>query len=143
MSKKIIGLLVAVAIIVGGLAFWGGIAYAKKGNNSRTMNMSFGGQGRGGTGTSVRIQGSGFGGGFQGGEIIAKDDTSMTVQGRDGSSKIIFFTAATPVMKMVAGQASDLKVGENVSVTGTANSDGSQSAQSIQIRPAGADTVSR
>lgn len=75
-------------------------------------------------------------GGFITGDIIAKTDNSITVQSRDGSSKIIFFGSSAEVSKFVQGASSDLLTGETVTVSGTANTDGSINAQTIQIRPA-------
>jgi hypothetical protein len=81
-------------------------------------------------------RGGNFGGGATG-QIVSIDSTSITLSIPGGSgSRNVFYTAATPVMKSVTGTASDLKVGETVSVNGTANSDGSVTAQSIQLRPA-------
>jgi hypothetical protein len=69
--------------------------------------------------------------------VIAKDATSITLQlpGNAGS-KIIFYSATTQISKMASGTPVDLANGTNVSITGTANSDGSVTAQAIQIRPA-------
>lgn len=77
------------------------------------------------------------GAGFTAGEVISKDDKSVTIKsGTDGGSKIIFFTSSTPITKNVGGTTDDVAIGEQIVVTGPANPDGSVSAQSIQIRPA-------
>ena len=69
------------------------------------------------------------------GEIIAKDEQSITVKLLDGGSKIIFFSETTNVGKINSGTASDLLLGEQVTVNGLPNDDGSVTAQMIQIRP--------
>lgn len=78
------------------------------------------------------------GGGLVNGEIISADAQSITVKLRDGGSKIILLSDKTEISKFVAGEAGDLKVGENVMVMGSANADGSVTAQTVQLRPPGA-----
>lgn len=69
------------------------------------------------------------------GEIIAKDEKSITIKLRDGGSKIIFLSGTTAINKSATGTIDDLKVGTQVTATGTINTDGSVSAQMVQIRP--------
>lgn len=137
-NKIIIG--VVGAIVIAGASFYGGMTYGKSsapargqlsgGNFEQFQNGGMGNMGPRG----------GMGGGITAGEIISKDATSITIKMQDGSTKIILFSDSTQVMKTAAGSLDDLSVGTNVSVTGTTNSDGSITGQSVQIRPAGMTT---
>ncbi len=131
MNKMILTAAVA-AVVAGGGAFYAGMQYAKAQAPSRGAGQfqQFGG-GQGG-----RRNGSPSAGGFVGGEILSKDDKSITVKMRDGSTKIVFFSSSTSIGKVAEGTAADLAVGKQVTVMGMANSDGSVTAQSIQLRPA-------
>ncbi len=141
MDKKIIIKIVIAAIIAGGAGFYGGMLYGQStGANSRA-GLSRQGAGFA-MGTGQRGGGVQPDAGFSGGEIIKKDDSSITVKLNNarlpdgqGSSQIILFSDATKVTKSAEGSAADLIVGGQVTVTGSKNQDGSLTAQSIQIRP--------
>ena len=141
---------IVVAVVVGGASFFGGMKYgqSKAGPSlANIQNMSpeerqqlfqqFRGGGTGGGQGSRR--GGGFGGRaggqFVNGDILNKDDKSITIKLSDSGSKIIFFSTSTMIGKTTAGTATDLEVGKRVMVSGSANSDGSVTAQTIQIRP--------
>jgi hypothetical protein len=128
---KKISLIVIVIIIllaVGGGAFYGGMLYGKS-QNTRA--------GFAGGSFQTRINRTGTNGSnFITGNIISKDSTSITLQLPTGNgSKIIFYSNTTQIAKTTTGTSDDLTTGTVVSVTGTTNSDGSITAQSIQIRP--------
>lgn len=130
--KKILPIIIVALVVVAGGAFYGGMEYAQ----SKTIARNFG------QGNQQRFQGPGSntsssqsGSGMTNGDIIAKDDKSITVKLQNGSSKIIFYSDATQVGKFTSGTASDLAVGETATINGQTNSDGSITAQSIQIRP--------
>lgn len=127
-------IVAVVAIVVGGAAFFGGTKYAQ--GKSAGANNSFTGrmrQGQGaGTGNRM-IMGAGAAGGFTSGEVLSKDDKSITVKLRDGGSKIILFSTSTPVRKMSEGSLNDVIVGSQVTVMGQGGSDGSIVASSIQL----------
>lgn len=135
-NKLIIGL---VALVIVAVSFYGGMTYAKsKGpvQNGQFVRLT---NGQGGRGMRNGM-------GFNAGEIISKDATSLTIKAPDGSTKIVLISTSTEVMKTVAGGLSDLITGTNVLVNGQANADGSLTVSSIQIRPAGgffASTTSR
>jgi hypothetical protein len=75
-----------------------------------------------------------FGGGIRpvSGEIIKRDNDSITIKLRDGSTRI-FFNRKTNIAKSQKGSLDDLKENENVFVVGQVNSDGSITAENIQI----------
>lgn len=159
--NKFIPVIIAV-IVAGGAAFYGGMQYAESRSpigrgmgtfpnllpEEREARMrEFGG------GAFVRRGSGGMRGAeIAAGEVIAKDETSVTVKLRDsraaaspdagsetGGSRIVFFTAETPITKSVSGSAADVAIGAQVFVNGTRNQDGSITADSIQIRPAASD----
>ncbi|HBW74172.1 MAG: hypothetical protein UX10_C0004G0032 [Candidatus Magasanikbacteria bacterium GW2011_GWA2_45_39] len=144
--KNVIIFVVAF-VVVGGGSFFAGMKYSQNkqsGANianfanlspeerqARRVQMVSGGQ----NGGARSGRAGGATGGFISGDILSKDDKSITVKLRDGGSKIVFLSQITQIMKSVEGLVGDLTEGEQVSVSGAANSDGSVNAQSIQIRP--------
>ncbi|MBN1168369.1 hypothetical protein JXA63_00610 [Candidatus Woesebacteria bacterium] len=67
------------------------------------------------------------------GEILDKSDDSITVKLSDDSSKIILITEDSSINKTEEGSIDDLSEGESIVVFGEENSDGSITAQNIQI----------
>lgn len=135
--KKNLLIIIAIAIVIGVGAFYGGMKYDQ---SKATANISqFGFQNRqmgaSGNGSRNGIAGNRTGGGFVTGEIISKDDKSITVKLQNGGSEIVFLSDTTKIMKSTDASTSDLATGKAVQVMGTANSDGSVTAQSIQLRP--------
>lgn len=139
MKTKII-----VIAVIGVLVIGGGLFYARTkstGNDRRPdfTQMDQEGQIRGGqNATSEMPDRQGAMGNRTVGEIIAKNDTSITVKLPDGNSRIVLISSSTSVNKMTSGSivtvsTADLVVGENVMVTGEANADGNINAQSIQL----------
>ncbi|MFA5413634.1 MAG: hypothetical protein WC348_03785 [Patescibacteria group bacterium] len=136
--KNFLPIFIAIVIIVGGGAFYGGMKYGenKKISGARDgfadfKNFPSGGQARLGS------PGGKVGGvNFTNGEIISTDDKSVTIKLPDGGSKIIFFSDSTKITKSLEGTAADLVAGETIAANGTANQDGSITAETIQLRPA-------
>ncbi len=137
--KKILPIIIAI-VVIGGGAFYGGMKYGQS-TRQNFVRQNLGGQQSSIVG-GARLR-QGFGGqGFIAGEIISKDDPakdgagkSITVKLPDGSSKIIFYSGSTEISKSVSGTSNDLETGKTITVNGTANSDGSFTAETIQLRP--------
>lgn len=69
------------------------------------------------------------------GEIISLDDKSMTVKMTDGSSRIVLLSSTMTVTQLADAKVADLKIGSKVAVFGTNNTDGSQTATSVELNP--------
>ena len=74
------------------------------------------------------------GGGFISGQIISVAGNNMTVGLTNGNSEVVFYSSSTQVMKPTIVPVSDLTAGTRVMIGGTSNTDGSLTAQSIQIQ---------
>ena len=140
-KRLLLAALGGIAVL--GLVFYGGIKYgARPSRSSAGGNFAMLQGGRQGqffsTGGQTGGTRRGGMGGVVAGEVIAKDDKSITVKLPDGGSKIVFFSESTKVAKSVEGTLDDVAVGKQVIVGGPANADGSVTAETLQIRPAGA-----
>lgn len=149
MNKKIISTALVSILLAGGAGFYGGMKYEQQGGSSiSNQNVKGAGFARGNNAgsnygqrqpdqTQARqgMRQGGPGGGFMAGQIVSKDDSSLTIKTKDGSSQIIFFSDATNIDKSVSGSKDDLTVGQQITANGKAGTDGSVTAEMIQIRP--------
>ena len=135
MNGKIIAIFIVAVIIIGGASFYAGTTYQSS-QRPRYVPMGgqFGGmQDQGGTGSGPgRFSGQGGGTPFSG-EVVEKDDKSVTIKLQDGTSKTVTITGSTTINKTAKGSVSDIKQGERIFVMGTENSDGSVEARTVQI----------
>jgi hypothetical protein len=142
-SAKVI--LPIILVLVGlGAGFFGGIQYRNYQINKARGSFAAGGTGAAGTFqrfTGSRTGGTGAAGARGGaggavtGSVLSMDASSLTVKLADGSTKIVLFGGSTTYSNTAAAAQSDLKVGNNVMVFGTPNSDGSVTATNVQINP--------
>jgi hypothetical protein len=113
-----------IALVVGaGGGFFAGEAYQQ--SKTPTFNRQFAGTGGQGRNGFRPVSGT----------ILSADDKSVTVKLPDGSSKIIILSGTTAINQATTATTAELKVGTTVAVFGTTNSDGSVTAQSIQLNP--------
>lgn len=142
--KNIPTTAIIVAVISLGVGFSLGVVYQKNqkksfanfGNGNAPVGMARG-AGRGGNGQMAGAGANAKINTFRPitGEIISSDEKSITVKLADGSSKIIILSDKTSINKASEVQKTDLKAGEKVSVFGQTNTDGSVTAQNVQLNP--------
>lgn len=135
-------LIVIIAVLVaGGGGFFAGSKYQsqqrKGGWPTTTTNQGQLRPGENRKGGWGEGQGQGNRIGFRPvkGEIIGTDEKSITVKMDDGSSKIILISDTTQIYQAETASREDLTEGTTVSVFGTTNTDGSVSAQNIELNP--------
>lgn len=132
-GKNLIVIGIVAILAVGGGMFFAGMKYGE----SKAPDSSGHSQLAGRKFRNGQAGRNGKDGGFTAGTILSMDNQSITVKMRDGGSKTIYYSGSTQVGKMDSGSASDLKTGDQVLATGTANPDGSIAARNIEITPAG------
>lgn len=124
-----------IALVVGiGIGYFGSTSLGATKSPTRMGNAAF------------TTRGAMMGGNFAGrngamgglltGTVASKDAGSLTIDTRDGSSHVVLVTPNTAVSKSVNGSLTDVASGSTVIVSGSTNSDGSISANLIQLRPA-------
>ncbi len=128
-----------IVVVLVGAAFFGGMQYGK----TMRPNLAAGGNRQFAPGMMGGPRG-GQGGGMRGangdsivtGEVLKSDADGLTIKtlNNDGS-KVIITSSSTQIMKTATGTKEDVAIGSNVMIMGTANSDGSVTAKSIQLRP--------
>lgn len=128
-SNQII-IIIFIAVVVGAAGFFGGMQYEKGKATSEQNAVGSGrygrrfGQGGGASGTGMApVRGS----------IVASDSESITVKLTDGSTKLVLLNNQTMIAKTTTGSKTDLTNGSQVLVIGSTNSDGSVTAQNIQL----------
>jgi hypothetical protein len=138
--NQYIGVVVVLLIVAGG-SFYAGKSMASTAAPARGQFAAGTGGAAGFAGRGGAAGARGAGGGFTAGQIISSSNGSISIKQQNGSStEIVLVSPATQILKTTTGSASDLTTGAQVTVTGTANSDGSLTATSVQIRPASAQT---
>lgn len=135
-------IMILIGVIVLGAGFFGGMQYQKSqvpsfqfgngvnGQNFRQGMMNGGSQQNNQTGRMM-----GRGNGAVRGEIINADDKTITVKLTDGSTKLVLIGSGSTVSQSVTATVKDLTVGKQVAVFGTANTDGSVTAQTLELNP--------
>jgi len=130
-SKNNLIIIILIVVIVGAGAFFAGMKYQES-KSIGQRQLTFGqGSGRIGNGQG------GFNRGMRpvAGEIISSDANSLTVKMQDGSTRIVILSEKTEINKAEKTSKENLKTGQQVAVFGTENSDGSVTAQNIQLNP--------
>lgn len=129
MNKAIIISVILIIVAAAG-GFFGGMQYQKMQAPALGNRQFYLGQGgarfgtRGANGLRPTL-----------GDVISQDSNSITVKLSDGSTKIVLLPGSTMIMKSSSATATDIKVGDKVMVFGAQNSDGSVTAQNVQINP--------
>lgn len=132
--KKTITISVITGILTLTLGFFGGLTYQK----SKTASQFMRGGNRQANGTTLQNGVGQRNGALRGnapvsGKIISLDTTSLTVQIANGSNKIVVISNQTKVNKTQDASITDLKMGDDVMIIGTQNTNGSVTAQSISL----------
>jgi len=130
-QNTVIVTIILVAIGISG-GFFGGMKYDQY---QRTQGRTNGSRQFPGGINNEQIQNRNGLGRPVTGDVISKDDKSITVKTQDGGSKIVILSNTTTYSKTSEGSIEDVVIGSQVGIFGTENSDKSLTAQNIQLNP--------
>jgi len=137
------GVTLGLVLIAVGGGYFAGTSHAKTAVAAGPVSLAAGTGGGYGGGVAGqggfsggRTRGGQTGGGFAVGVVTAVNGATVTLQGRAGDTTVDLSAAA--ISKTVSGSASDVAVGQSLTVTGAAGSDGIVAAQTVQIRDSSA-----
>src|SRR3989339_245375 len=110
--NKFLPVAIVICLILVGGAFYGGVKYGsrREPNFAGKNMMNWDKNGAPNFNNGLMKSGKAVGAGMVNGEIMAKDDKSVTVKMKDGGSKIVIFAASTTVTKTAAGTMDDVAV---------------------------------
>lgn len=142
-NQKIVIACVITAVLAGGVGYVGGVKMSPlkrsvmfNSRSGQTMNLRNNNQNnQNGNGITNAPNMMGRGGAITG-EVIAKDNKSLTIKMSDGSSKIVIISDKTNYRMASESSLDKIEVGTKVATFGDSNSDGSTTATSIEINPA-------
>jgi len=139
--RMMVGILLAALVVAGG-SFYGGTVYGK--GQAQTafagpVNPGSGPAGMmpGGTPPAGMGQPGGNQAGMLVGEIAEISATALTITDSSGKQTQVNVSGTTLIEKQASVTLADLTQGETVMVSGSQQSDGSISARSVQVAPAG------
>ncbi|MCC7355729.1 MAG: hypothetical protein IT330_18460 [Anaerolineae bacterium] len=145
-ALQIISAIVILVVVAGG-SFYGGMVYGKRQAQSSTAATFRRGvapiTGEGGQfqfpnpnqqGTGPRAGGAG---GALFGEIAEIGDGLLVIKDNNGKETQVHVTDTTLIEKNASVNLADLKPGETVIISGSRGDDGSITARSVQVAPAG------
>jgi hypothetical protein len=135
--NKTVKIIVAVLVVVAvaGVSFYGGTVYARSQIQSQFAARAgaFGGPGADGQGFAARNRQ----GGVTFGTIEQIGDGTLTIKDQSGKETQVKVSDTTLIEKNASVKLSDLTQGETVVVSGSAGTDGTITARSVQVAPAG------
>lgn len=141
---------VAVVVIIAAGSFYGGMVYGKtQANTSQTITLpngetrTFNAPPGGAAGFRGQGQQNGAAGDFGSqagmtfGTVEGIDGSTLTISTQAGGTVKVQVTDTTLIEKNASVSVSDLATGDTVIVSGSDNTDGSITARSVQVAPAG------
>lgn len=149
MSKPILIIVVVVVVlVVAAGSFYGGMTYGKSQTSTAASAGFQGVDGQGAPGDFQGFRGQGQNGaagartdavqpGSTFGQIESIDGNTLSVTDRNGNPVTVQVTDTTLIEKNASVSVSDLAAGDTVIISGSDNSDGSITARSVQVAPAG------